>query len=262
MIDVLVVDDELPALSELQFLLDRDERVGTVHTARTGTKALKLLQEQRVDLVLLDIHMPGLTGLELAGVLKRFAQPPTLVFVTADASHAVEAYDLAAVDYLLKPVRAERLAETVQRVVEGLEPKATSPAPATTSAQTEQGSAAPTEAPSTATLLVTQGDSTVRIRIAEITHVTASGDYSRLHTGRGSFLERVSMNDLERRWQQHGFIRVHRSALVRLDAVEAVHRVSGMMVVKVAGSELPVARRALPRVREALSSQSLGAVRR
>ena len=116
---VLVVDDERPALDELEWLLSRDERVASVRTCQSATDGLRVLREGDVDCVFLDIQMPGLTGLELAEVLSRFKEPPPIVFVTAHEAHAVEAFDLRAVDYVLKPVRAERLAEAVRRVVDG-----------------------------------------------------------------------------------------------------------------------------------------------
>ena len=119
---VLVIDDERPALDELAFLLERDPRVADVLTCDSATEALRILQDLEVDAVFLDIQMPGLTGLELAQVLSRFRTPPPVVFVTAHEEHAVEAFDLHAVDYVLKPVRADRLAEAVRRVVEGGEP--------------------------------------------------------------------------------------------------------------------------------------------
>src|SRR5690606_20481590 len=115
---VLVVDDERPALDELSFLLRRDPRIGAVMTSSSATEALKLLRETDVDAVFLDISMPGLTGLEMAQVLARFRTPPPIVFVTAHEQHAVDAFELAAVDYVLKPVREERLAEAVRRVVD------------------------------------------------------------------------------------------------------------------------------------------------
>ena len=108
-----------PALDELAFLLERDPRVGEVLTCDSATEALRILQDLDVDAVFLDIQMPGLTGLELAQVLARFRTPPPVVFVTAHEEHAVEAFDLRAVDYVLKPVREDRLAEAVRRVVEG-----------------------------------------------------------------------------------------------------------------------------------------------
>jgi len=308
MIEVLVVDDELPALRELDYLLRRDPRVGEVRCAQTGAAALRVLQESRPDLVLLDIHMPGLSGLELAGVLQRFVTPPSVAFVTADASHAVQAYDLAAVDYLLKPVRPARLAEAIRRVVEaepaqygskqsgadqpgamdvganrvGAQQAGTNSAGANSAGANQptpgQGAArsgsdpggagpasgAPTPASgagpaaSEASTVVEVGDASVRIRLSEITHVTAAGDYARLHTGHGSYLERVTLGELERRWAEAGFVRIHRSALVRISAVTRVHRVGGAPHVRVAGTDLPVARRALTRVREALRRDADG----
>ena len=106
---VLVIDDERPALDELEYLLNMDPRVGGVLTTDSATEALRILHDLEVDAVFLDIQMPGLTGLELAKVFSRFKAPPPIVFVTAHEEHAVEAFDLRAVDYVLKPVRAERL---------------------------------------------------------------------------------------------------------------------------------------------------------
>lgn len=295
MISVLVVDDEPPARAELEYLLRQDPRVGRVSAAASGADALLALRESEVDVVLLDIHMPGLSGLDLAGVLRRFAKPPAIVFVTADESHAVDAYDLAAADYLLKPVRPQRLAQSLGRVIArrpgpetapGTPPMPRSPgepaSPGSPGAQGDArlahtaqlrggpaplGSADPFEphaarsdgaAPS---IVVGVGGAAVRVLLADITHVTSAGDYARLHTAGGSFLERTTLSELERRWAAQGFMRIHRSALVRLSAVESVHRVGGLPVLRVAGVELPVARRALTRVRasfglEARSSEA------
>jgi len=102
---VLLIDDERPALDELAFLLDRDPRVGEVLTCDSAADALRTLHDVEVDAVFLDVQMPGLSGLELAQVLARFRVPPPVVFVTAHDEHAVEAFELRAVDYVLKPVR-------------------------------------------------------------------------------------------------------------------------------------------------------------
>ena len=117
LLDVLVIDDEQPALDELVYLLERDPRVATVRGCDSAAEALRLLQESGVDAVFLDVQMPGLTGLDLAQVLSRFKESPPVVFVTAYEKHAVDAFELRAVDYVLKPVRAERLGEAVRRVV-------------------------------------------------------------------------------------------------------------------------------------------------
>ena len=120
MISVLIADDEQPAIDELAFLLGQDPRVGVIHQASSGAEAIRLLTREPVDAAFLDIHMPGLTGFDLARALARFEHRPVLVFVTADEEGALEAFDLAAVDYLLKPVRAERLHRSVGRIVEAL----------------------------------------------------------------------------------------------------------------------------------------------
>ncbi len=118
MINVLVADDELPAVEELAFLLGRDERIGAIHRASSGAEALRTLETESVDAVFLDIHMPALSGLDIARAISRSSSPPAVVFVTADEDCALEAFDLAAIDYLLKPLRAERLSRSVDRISE------------------------------------------------------------------------------------------------------------------------------------------------
>ncbi len=113
-LSVLAVEDELPSLDELTFLLERSPQVGRVTAARNADEALHQLQLQTYDVVLLDIRMPGLDGLELARVLSRFAEPPALAFVTAHEEHALEAFDVGAIGYLLKPID-ERAAAPIAR---------------------------------------------------------------------------------------------------------------------------------------------------
>ena len=105
----LVVDDEVPALDELTYLLQTIPAVSSVHAARSPSEALRSLQERRYDVVFLDVRMPSLNGIELANVLGRFAAPPAIVFVTAYEEYAVRAFDIGACDYLLKPVSRTRL---------------------------------------------------------------------------------------------------------------------------------------------------------
>lgn len=194
---LLAVDDEPPALDELAYLLRTDARVAQVRTAADAVTALKALEEAPVDGVLLDIRMPGLSGLDLARVLGRFAAPPPVVFVTAYEDSAVEAFSLRAVDYLLKPVRAERLAEAVGRIV----------------AAGAAGPGEPTDA-DPGTIAVELGGVTRFLPVADVRWVEAQGDYARLHTGSGSHLVRVPLAVLEERWAAAGFVRIHRSYLV------------------------------------------------
>ncbi|GAB4099192.1 LytTR family DNA-binding domain-containing protein [Sinomonas halotolerans] len=237
MITVLVVDDELPAVQELSYLLGRDDRVGAVHTATSGTEALRILEREDVDGIFLDIHMPGLSGLELARVVARFAAPPAVVFVTADDDHALEAFDLAAVDYLLKPVRPERLARCVGRI-----------------AELREAAGAGRPAPEPALITVELGGVTRMIRRDDVAFVQAQGDYARLHTADASYLVRVALSDLERQWGPAGFVRIHRSYLVAMDAVGELRLTGPQATVMVGGTELPVSRRLLPGLRERLAS--------
>jgi DNA-binding LytR/AlgR family response regulator len=229
----LVVDDERPALDELAFLLERDERIGEVRTSDSATDGLRILRECDVDVVFLDIQMPGLSGLELAQVLGRFRVPPPIVFVTAHEEHAVEAFDVRAVDYVLKPVRADRLAEAIRRVVDG-------------------GERATTR--DDAQVAVERGVVTRFIQRSDITPVEAQGDYARLHTAEGSHLVRSPLTSLEEEWSGAGFVRIHRSLLVSLAHVREVRMDAGRCTVVVGepGVELVVSRRHTRELRELL----------
>lgn len=228
---VLVVDDERPALDELAWLLERDARVGEVLTTDSAAEALRVLQESAVDAVFLDIRMPGLTGLELARVLSRFKVPPPVVFVTAHDDHAVDAFELNAADYVLKPVREDRLSEAVRRVVE---------------------SGGPVPVAEDDTIAVELGGVTRFVSRADVRYVEASGDYARLHTAEGSHLVRVPLSTLEEHWREAGFVRIHRSLLVALAHVAEVRMDGGRCTVVVGGEELAVSRRHTRELRDLL----------
>jgi DNA-binding LytR/AlgR family response regulator len=232
---VLVVDDERPALDELAFLLARDPRVRDVLTTDSATEALRILQDLEVDAVFLDIQMPGLTGLDLAQVLARFKSPPPIVFVTAHEEHAVDAFDLRAVDYVLKPVREERLAEAVRRVLEG--------------------SARP-QADADEQIPVERGGVTRFVRRSEVRYVEAHGDYARLHGPSGAHLVRTPLSTLEEEWRPAGFVRIHRSLLVNLAHVDEVRMDSGVCTVVVGGTPLQVSRRHTRELRDLLTRRT------
>lgn len=239
MIDVLVADDERPALDELVHLLRADERIGDILTAGSGADVLRQLSERAVTAAFIDIHMPGLTGLELAPALTALASPPAVVFVTADDARAVEAFDLRAVDYLLKPVRLERLRRTIDRLVDY----------AGQAGQAGQ----PGQADADEVLTVTVGQAVRFVRRSDVRWVQAQGDYSRLHTDEGSgHLVRVPISELEQRWSAAGFVRVHRSYLVQASSVSEVRLSGAEPSVSVGLVALPVSRRLVPSVREAL----------
>jgi DNA-binding LytR/AlgR family response regulator len=238
---VLAVDDEPPALAELVWLLREDPRVEVVHSAQGPAAALKALESEEVDAVFLDMRMPGLSGLDLARLLARFASPPAVVFVTAYDDAAVDAFEVAAVDYVLKPIRRERIAEAVRRVQEA------SPAAAVVP---EAPAGGPDE-----TLAVELGGTTRFVARSEVLHVEAAGDYARLHTASGSHLVRTPLSALEERWTVAGFVRVHRSHLVALAHVEQLRTEPGRTVVVVGGTELVVSRRHTRELKERLGAR-------
>jgi DNA-binding LytR/AlgR family response regulator len=228
---VLAVDDEPPALDELVYLLRSDARVDAVHAAGDATGALRLLRDVDIDAVFLDIRMPGLDGMELARVLSRFAKPPAIVFVTAYEERAVEAFELGVVDYVRKPVQAERLAESLRRVA---------------AARLVPGH------PAVVGRRERIDDPTIPVELAGVTKllprsavrwVEAQGDYARLHTADGSHLVRVPLATLAERWADAGFVRIHRSYLVQLRLITELRLAGGAYVVVVDGRELPVSRR-------------------
>ncbi len=238
----LIVDDEAPALSELAWLLGQDSRIGRIRTAASGEQALKALETEPVDVMFCDISMPGLDGLDLARVLNRFSHRPYLIFVTAYDQHAIEAFDLQAVDYVLKPVRPERLAEAVRRVVEA---RPGEPAPALPPA-------APADPPADETIAVELAGVTRFVQRSQVLFVQAQGDYARLHTATGSHLVRIPLTVLEERWAAAGFIRIHRSTLVALPHVDEVQVDAGRFSVRLGGRILQVSRRHSRELRELL----------
>lgn len=248
---VLVVDDEPPAVAQMQWLLEADPQVAAVHTASNAAQARHQLDTRRIDVVLLDIHMPGPSGLSLARELHGDRDgAPQIIFVTADAAPAVEAFELAARDYLLKPVRAARLSEALRRAAEALRP-----------AVADASAGAPPR------VSVLQGDTTVLLDISSIRWVQAQGDYARLHTAEGSYLLRIALGELEEQWAAHGFVRVHRSSAVNLHHVRRVLHRQGRMAVQLRDpgggeQEVAVSRRLMHHVRERLEAHRVRATGR
>ena len=241
---VLAVDDERPALAELKYLLEEQPAVSRVFTASDATDALRVLRGSvdglpgassgrcPVDVVYLDIGMPGLDGLELAKLFGTFSAPPAVVFVTGYEHHAVEAYDIGAVDYLMKPLRVDRLAESLRRVTRTLR----------TGADPEDLDRTEDEV-----IPVELAGTTKLVPRSSVRYVEAQGDYARLHTAEGSHLVRIPLSVLEEKWADAGFVRIHRSYLVSLPLVTELRMAASGYVVRIGGApdtaELPVSRR-------------------
>jgi DNA-binding LytR/AlgR family response regulator len=233
-LDVLVVDDEAPALADLARLLRSLPGTADVLTAVSGEEALRTLGERPFDAVFLDVCMPGIDGLELARVLRRFETAPAVVFVSAYETGAVGAFELKALDYLMKPVSRGRLAEAVSRVV-------------------ESRGAAPTRDEDLVPLPTLRGGTRLVPR-ASILFLQADGDYVRVICDDARFLMRGRVSDLARRWRAHGFVQVHRGYVANLRrAVEVRPRLNGTAVLAFQdGREIPVARRKVAELRREL----------
>ena len=233
----LVVDDEQPVLDELVYLLNRDDRIATVLSTSSGAEALRMIERGGIDAVFLDIAMPGLSGLDIARLLDKFREPPRIVFVTAHDKHAVDAFEVKAVDYLLKPVREERLSEAIRRLSEIDDSESTDER-----------------------IAVELGGITRFVRRSTVGLAEAQGDYVRLHTTEGtSHLIRSPLTTLAEAWGDAGFVRVHRSHLVNLELVREVRSGSGRTTVVIdlgKPVEVDVARRHAKELRERISSRT------
>jgi len=265
-LQVLLVDDEELARLRLRSLLADCTQPGAevVAEAGSGAEALHQLSAIRVDLVLLDIHMPGLDGLALAERVRALPHRPKIVFVTAHADHALRAFDLDAVDYLTKPVRRARLQEALVRVAERLGRAA---AGAAEPAAEPPPAPAPAEQP---VLVVSDRGRVQRVPVADILYLKAELKYVTLRTTARAFVLDDSLADLEQRLGGR-VLRVHRNALVARNAIRKLERraaapgegeaegESESWAVQIVGTEewLAVSRRQLAQVREILASGGL-----
>jgi DNA-binding LytR/AlgR family response regulator len=253
---VLAVDDERPALADLEQMLRTAAGVQDVVLASGGDEALRLLADRSFDAVFIDVRMPGIDGLELAAVLGRFAEPPAIVFVSAYEYGAVGAFelDLQPVDYLMKPVSRARIDHALSKVLAGgfeKQPGRDGGAAIGLDAVGEEVADAGDEI---IPVEHQRGGATRLLPRSSILYVRAEGDYVRIVADGGRYLLRAVLADLERRWHPHGFIRVHRSYVVNLRrAVEIRPELGGgATVVLIDGSEIPVARRQVPELRRRL----------
>ena len=233
---ILAVDDELTQLEDLARMLRNLPAVGAVECACAGHEALVKVSDRAYDAIFLDVRMPDLDGLELARVLRQFAHPPQLVFVSAYDTAAVEAFELHALDYLRKPVARRRLVEAVERVQAAL---GSDPAGALAASA---GGSEDHEMVAVATL---HGASTRLLARSTIQYAQSYGDFVRIVSPAGRFLLRSTLAEIEQRWAPHGFVRVHRQYVANLRrAVELRPMLGGTAELVFAdGQVIPVARR-------------------
>lgn len=232
-LNILAVDDEHPQLKDLARLLRASPLVAQVVTASDGHEALIKASTESFDAIFLDVRMPDLDGVELARVLRRFATPPQVVFVTAYETAAVEAFELHATDYLLKPVARRRVEEALERV---------SAAARKVGADDERVAARDSDVVAVDNV---RAGTTRLVARSSILFVQSHGDFVRVIVEGGRYLLRTTLTDLERRWEPHGFVRVHRQYVANLNkAVELRPQFGGTAELAFAdGQTIPVARR-------------------
>jgi two-component system, LytTR family, response regulator AlgR len=237
-IRTLIVDDEPLAVERLQMLCAREPRIALVGTASDGEAALRLIEGLEPDLVLLDIAMPLLDGLGVARAACRLGLRPAVIFVTAFQGFAVEAFDLAAVDYLLKPVAHDRLARAIDRVELTLRNR-------------EQAATARPEAEWAEEFWVPHRSELIRIGSGQIDRIEAERDYMRLHVGASSYLLHQTISSLESRLDPQQFVRLHRSHIVRRDHIARLrHDGSGVWFACLAdGTDIRIGRTYLAHAR-------------
>lgn len=244
---ILIADDETPARAELRYILEELAPGATFYEAAGGEEALQLIErEPAVDVVFLDIHMPGLDGLETAATMMEIPQPPLIVFATAYDEHALQAFELAALDYVVKPFDERRLARTIERVQQALTERAlltrrqealrtyllkARPSGGLTKLWGERGN-----------------ENRVLADYADILWLEAEEKKVYMHTGGGDkLLVHYTLKELEPRLKPHGFARVHRSYIVNLDHVaEVAPWFSGTYVIRMDDAhrtEIPMSRR-------------------
>lgn len=228
---VVIVDDEIPARNLLkEYLLDFPE-LNIIAECKNGIEALGVINALQPDIVFLDIQMPGKTGFE---VLQEMEYIPQLIFTTAYDQYALKAFEVNAVDYLLKPYTKDRFATAISRLLS----KGTEALKGIQQlSESFQSKIYPER------ILVEQGNKLVSILISDILWIEAEGDYTRLHTRQQTYLSNKGIGELEERLDPRQFQRIHRSAIIALGAIKEVHKeASGPQVVLQNGLTLKVSR--------------------
>lgn len=230
----LIVDDEPLAVERMQVICARIEGLSVIGTASDGQAALRLIEALSPDLVLLDLTMPETDGLTVARMLADKPDPPAIIFVTAHDEFAVEAFDLEAVDYVLKPVAPDRLQRAVQRVA------------------VRRGERTPPSGQWLEEFWVPHRSELVRIPAGDVKRIDAERDYVRLHVDGTSYLLLQTITSLEERLDPERFIRIHRSCILRRDHVSGLrHEGLGVWAAETTdGDVLRIGRTYLPTVKK------------
>jgi two-component system LytT family response regulator len=251
-IRTIIVDDEKLAIQGLQLRLEKFPDVEIIETCANGREAIRKIKTEKPDLVFLDIQMPGFDGFSVVkGVME--IDPPLFVFVTAYQEHAIRAFEANAVNYLMKPVDEDKLADTLERVRTRLTEKRSAEEAgklkdvlAEVAPDAMENMSGDEESTARYEKLINVKDrgQIFRVDVDTIEHIEAAGDYMCIYTGDNSLILRETMKDLERRLDPRVFQRVHRSTIVNLDQVRQVkpHTNGECFLVLDSGAEVKVSR--------------------
>ena len=239
-VTAVVVEDEREARLNLQDYLRGIDWIQVIAEARDGREAVEVVDRLLPDLLFLDVQLPEMDGL---AVLQRLTHAPEVIFTTAYDRHAVAAFELGAVDYLVKPFGRERFLATLERARRRLAPAGSADSPAE---RVRSALAPPLER-----LFARKADCIVPIATREVTRVEACGDYARVHAASGTYLLHVSLGELEVRLDGERFVRVHRSHIVNLEAIARLEPYDErrLAVVMLDGSRVVASRGASERLR-------------
>ena len=248
MLRAMIVDDEPLARSELRFLLEDSGRVDAIVEAASAREAVERLMEAPVDVIFLDIAMPKTSGMQLAEALHKLHHPPAVVFVTAYSEFALDAFNVDAVDYLVKPVETDRLEQALNKVQRRGRIRTVA-----SNAETAQQSKAAQER-----IPVVKSGRKVLVPADQIRFIESKDDYSCIYTGDERFLSTISLAKLEERLEPLGFFRVHRGFIINLEYVKSVETAaSGILQVVIEGFEnktIAVSRRRVLQLKQLIGS--------
>lgn len=249
--NILIADDEAPARGELSYILDVLEPKATLHEAKNGTDALKQIASREIDVVFLDINMPGLSGLAVANTIIEMKNPPIIIFATAYNEHAVSAFEMAALDYLVKPFSEKRVAKTLERIYEILDKKDPKEKN-TNNLKNYLNENEPTDLKKI--WLERENENLLLLDYKDIYWFAAEDKKVYAHSFNEKFAVRYTLKELESILVNDKFIRVHKAYLVNISHIsELVPWFSGNYLVRMkdeSRSELKLSRRYAAKLKE------------
>jgi two-component system LytT family response regulator len=246
MIKAVIIDDEQLARDIIKAYLKPFEQIEVVRECGDGFQGLKAIQEEKPDLIFLDIQMPKITGFEMLELLE---EPPVVIFSTAFDQYAIKAFESNATDYLLKPYSDERFSEAVKKALDKINSKHSSKEEITSLQEKQQENAEAMDR-----VVVKTGNKIHILSLDQISHFEAQDDYVEIHSDQGKYLKQMRMKHLEANLPEGEFVRIHRSHIVRVKGIEKLElyeKDSYLLTLK-SGAQLPVSRSGHGRLKEVL----------